>query len=47
MIRLRGPSLVDTDVGGGLARLGKATTTATLSEPGEYVLLVVANDCEA
>jgi len=28
-------SPVDTDVGGGLARLGKGTTTAIFSEPVE------------
>jgi len=37
---------VDTSTGqtAGAAFSGKATTTATFSEPGEYVLLVQAND---
>ncbi len=35
---------VEETSGGNAAFAGKATTTATFSEPGEYVLRVVAND---
>ncbi len=38
------PSVEKTESKGGAAFSGKATTTATFSEPGEYVLHVTAND---
>ena len=38
------PEVTDTGATSAAAFTGRAATTATFSEPGEYVLRVVAND---